>query len=94
MFAVDRINEDGKKAIVSLLNKSIEVKYAFIFNYPRLIDQLVNIEPITQEIIATKFVRWKWRRVRQQPPRSTRERNTTSVLPVVRKPLTRTRRNT
>jgi len=46
-FAVDRINEDSKKAIVSLLNKSIEVEYAFIFNYPRLIDQLVNIEPIT-----------------------------------------------
>jgi len=44
---VDRINEDGKKAIVRLLNKSIEVEYAFIFNYPRLIDQLVNIQPIT-----------------------------------------------
>ena len=47
MFAVDRINEDGKKAIVRLLNKSIEVECAFIFNYPRLIDQLVNIQPIT-----------------------------------------------
>ena len=55
MFAVDRITEDGKKAIVSLLNKSIEVEYAFIFNYPRLIDQLVNIEPITQESVASKL---------------------------------------
>ncbi len=55
MFAVDRITEDGKKAIVSLLNKSIEVEYAFIFNYPRLIDQLVNIEPITQESVAKKL---------------------------------------
>jgi len=27
---VDRINEDGKKAIVSLLNKSIEVEYAYL----------------------------------------------------------------
>jgi len=55
MFAVDRITEDGKKAIVSLLNKSIEVEYAFIFNYPRLIDQLVNIEPIIQESVAKKL---------------------------------------
>ncbi len=55
MFAVDRITEDGKKAIVSLLNKSVEVEYAFIFNYPRLIDQLVNIEPITQESVAKKL---------------------------------------
>ncbi len=55
MFAVDRITEDGKKTIVSLLNKSIEVEYAFIFNYPRLIDQLVNIEPIAQESVAKKL---------------------------------------
>ncbi len=55
MFAVDRITEDGKKAIVSLLNKSIELEYAFLFNYPRLIDQLVNIEPITQESVAKKL---------------------------------------
>ncbi len=33
MFTVDRITEDGKKAIVSLLNKSIEIEYAFIFNF-------------------------------------------------------------
>ncbi len=55
MFTVDRITEDGKKAIVSLLNKSIEIEYAFIFNYPRLIDQLVNIEPLTQERVAKKL---------------------------------------
>lgn len=55
MFAVDRITEDGKKAIVILLNKSIELEYAFIFNYPRLIDQLVNIEPIIQESVAKKL---------------------------------------
>ena len=55
MLAVDRITEDGKKAIVSLLNKSLEIEYAFIFNYPRLIDQLVNIEPITQESVAKKL---------------------------------------
>ncbi len=55
MFAVDRITEDGKKAIVNLLNKSIEIEYTFIFNYPRLIDQLVNIEPLTQERVAQKL---------------------------------------
>ncbi len=55
MFAVDRITEDGKKAIVSLLNKSIELEYAFIFNYPRLIDQLVDIEPTTQESVTKKL---------------------------------------
>jgi len=55
MFAVDRITENGRKAIASLLNKSMEIEYAFIFNYPRLIDQLVNIEPIAQESAAKKL---------------------------------------
>ena len=55
MFAVDRITEDGKKAIVSLLNKSIEVKTCSICNYPRLVDQLVNIEPTTQESVPKKL---------------------------------------
>jgi len=55
MSAVDKITEDGKKAIVSLLNKSLEIEYSFIFNYPRLIDQLVNIEPNTLEGVAKKL---------------------------------------
>ncbi len=55
MFAVDRITESGKKSIINLLGKSIEIEYAFIFNYPRLIDQLVNIERITQERVAEKL---------------------------------------
>ncbi len=55
MFTVDRITNDGKKAIVSLLNKSIEVKTCCICNYPRLIDQLVSIEPTTQESVAEKL---------------------------------------
>ena len=55
MFAVDRITESGKKAIINLLAKAIEIEYTFIFNYPRLIDQLVNIEPITQEGVAKKL---------------------------------------
>ena len=55
MFAVDRITESGKKSIINLLGKSLEVEYAFIFNYPRLIDQLVNIEPIIQKSVAKKL---------------------------------------
>ena len=55
MFAVDRITEDGKKAIVSLLNKSMEVKTCCICNYPRLIDQLVNIEPTIQESVLERL---------------------------------------
>ena len=52
---VDRITEDGKKAIMSLLNKSLEIEYAFIFNYPRLIYQIVNIERIPQESVVKKL---------------------------------------
>lgn len=55
MLAVDRITERGKKAITDLLAKSIEIEYAFILNYPGLIDQSVNIEPIAQERVAKKL---------------------------------------
>ena len=55
MPEVDRITEDGKKAIIRLLGESIKIEYAFIFNYPRLIDQLVNIEQIPQERVAEKL---------------------------------------
>ncbi|MFC2005603.1 ferritin-like domain-containing protein [Chloroflexota bacterium] len=40
---VDRITNDGKMAIVTLLNKALDVEYNNIMNYPRFIDQLVNI---------------------------------------------------
>ena len=46
MSEVDRITENGKKTIVDLLNKSLQVEYGFIVNYPRLIDQMVNIDEI------------------------------------------------
>ncbi len=49
MSEVYRITEKGKKAIVDLLNKSLRVEYAFIANYPRLIDQMVNIDQIPDE---------------------------------------------
>ncbi|MDD4876861.1 MAG: ferritin-like domain-containing protein [Dehalococcoidales bacterium] len=52
MLKVDKITDEDKSAITNLLNKSIEIEYSFIFNYPRMIDQLVNIEPIIQEKVA------------------------------------------
>lgn len=55
MLAVGRITEDSKKIIISLPSKSLEIEYAFIFNYPRLIDQLVNIEPSPKEEAANKL---------------------------------------
>ena len=51
MFEVDRITEDGKKAIVGLLNESVKTEYSHIVNYPRFIDHLVNIERIPSESI-------------------------------------------
>lgn len=49
MPEVDRITEKGKKAIVALLNKSLQVEYGLILNYPRLLDQIVNIYEIHDE---------------------------------------------
>ena len=44
MAEVDRITEEGKKAIINLLNKSLQVEYGVILNYPRILDQIVNID--------------------------------------------------
>jgi len=49
MFEVDRITERGRRAIVDILNKSIDIEYRFLVNYPRLIDQLVNLDRIPDE---------------------------------------------
>ena len=51
MFEVDRITEDGKKAIVGLLNESVKTEYSHIVNYPRFIDHLINIDRIPSESI-------------------------------------------
>lgn len=49
MAEVDRITESGKRAIVSLLNQSVQVEYGLILNYPRILDQLINIDRVTDE---------------------------------------------
>ena len=49
MAKIDRITEEGKKAIVGLLNKGIHVEYAMVMNYPRIIDQIKNIDESQSE---------------------------------------------
>ncbi len=46
MSDVDRITDDGKRAIVNILNKGLAVEYTHIINYPRFIDQMVNIDEV------------------------------------------------
>ncbi len=49
MSDVDRITDDGKRAIVSILNKGLAVEYTHILNYPRFIDQIVNINEVPDD---------------------------------------------
>ena len=49
MAEVDRITEEGKKAIINLLNKSIQVEYDMVMNYPRIMDQIKNIDKSQSE---------------------------------------------
>jgi len=48
MFEVDRITEDGKKAIVGLLNEAMGTEYSHIVNYPRFIDHLINFDKMPE----------------------------------------------
>lgn len=43
------ITENAKRAVVSLLNESLQIEYEFMMNYPRCIEVLVNIHKITDE---------------------------------------------
>ncbi len=43
------ITEDGKRAVMSLLNDSLQIEYEFMMNYPRCIEILVNKHKITDE---------------------------------------------
>ena len=49
MSDIDRITDDGKRAIVSILNKGLAVEYTHIINYPRFIDQMVNIDKVPDD---------------------------------------------
>ncbi len=49
MAKIDRITEEGKEAIVDLLNKGIRVEYSMVLNYPRILDQIANIDKSQSE---------------------------------------------
>lgn len=57
MAAIDRITPEGKKAIVDLLNQSIQVEYGLILNYPRIMDQIKNIDKFHSEEFANSVER-------------------------------------
>ncbi len=46
---IETIKESGKKAIVEILNKALQVEYTKIVNYPRLIDRIVTVDHIHDE---------------------------------------------
>ncbi len=46
---IESIKESAKKAIIELLNKQLQVEYAFIINYPRIIDKLIAVDKINDE---------------------------------------------
>ena len=43
------ITEEAKKDLIELLNKSLELEYDFILNYPRMIEKLEHIDNIHDE---------------------------------------------
>lgn len=46
---IETLKEDARIAIFRILNKSLKVEYKFMFNYPRMIDQLITYEKINDE---------------------------------------------
>ena len=50
---IETISEDAKKPLIHLLNRLLQVEYDLLFNYPRMIDKLVNIDGIHDELIIS-----------------------------------------
>ena len=48
---IETLSDDGKKALIDSLNRSIQVEYGLILNYPRVIDYLIHCEKINDEIL-------------------------------------------
>jgi len=57
MAEVDRITDEGRKAIADLLNQSLQAEYGMILNYPRIMDQIVNIDQSQSEEFANNVER-------------------------------------
>ncbi len=49
MVEIDRITNDAKTAIISILNTGLAIEYTHIINYPRFIDQMVNINEVAAD---------------------------------------------
>lgn len=52
------LKEDAKIALAALMNKSLQVEYTFIMNYPRMIDKLVNYDGINDEKLINDIQRF------------------------------------
>lgn len=52
MAETDRITDSAKRAMIDILNRAIQLEYAYIINYPRLIDQIVAIEEVPDQQIV------------------------------------------
>ncbi len=46
---VKTISKDGKKLLIAVLKKAIQVEYDLIFNYPRVIDSFIKFDKINDE---------------------------------------------
>ncbi|MFC1940786.1 ferritin-like domain-containing protein [Chloroflexota bacterium] len=57
MPKINRITQEGKKAIANLLNTALQIEYGVILNYPRIIDQLVNIDKATDKNLINNLER-------------------------------------
>jgi len=57
MPKTNRITKEGGEAIVDLLNNALQVEYGVILNYPRIIDQLVEIDKATDKYLIYNLER-------------------------------------
>lgn len=46
---IETLKDGAKRSLARMLNRSLEVEYDFLLNYPRMIDKLVNYDKITDK---------------------------------------------
>ena len=52
-MTIETLKRDDKKSVAEKLNRALQVEYDMIFNYPRVIDKLVNIERIHDKTLIS-----------------------------------------
>ncbi len=57
MAEADRITPSAKLAIIDILDRVVQTEYMFVMSYPRIIDQIVSIEGINDEQLASDLER-------------------------------------